>query len=1016
MAKAPETVIADGLLDFSAGINSLKPTTIASPQYPMGLKRNQLCWLNNGTVRGGGITSRTGWQYLATIHDGTALYQGGFMYRPRLGDPYIVTSIGGVIYRTRVDTDNSTQNITPIGVQNPPNEPQAYMVQGEEFLVIQAGDNLTLPLFWDGQTLRRSLGPSQNLGVTSLNFAVPAIGSVVLVTLTAPYLGPEGQTVLINGFLYQVATSALVQQFVTLKNMGDTAGKAVPPATVLYTLPQYVAHVQSATLIVGTGGYVDIVLTSPYTFAPHTGLFVNGVPAFLLTQTDSTHIRIFGVPPGAQLTQVVNSPVGAGIALPQPRTDVGNFVTGFSAPVVGGTVTTLLSNVYTGALNQPMVIGGSLYEVSAVGQPNPASNQIYLTNQNAPSPATVNAGAVMATVFELPAATAMDYFMGRIWYAQGRTYIAGDIVRGPSGTLPYDFRDSILKVTENPLAIGGDGFTIPAEAGNIRALRHTSEIDTTLGQGKLYVFSAKSIYRLDVPVSRTQWIAANDATQPMQVVVQLNYGSVNDRGIVSVNSDLLYQTFEPAIRSLTLAQRLYDIAAWGNVPISRNENRILRFNDRALLRFCSGINFDNRLWETALPIETQVGVAFQAVVPLNFDGISTLEEKDPPAWEGMYEGLDILQLLESDFGGRQRAFAIVHSRTDHSIQVWELTDSLRNDLQIANEEARITWLIEFPALTWDQVFLLKRLVSAELWVDRVYGTIDFLLEYRPDGEACWHYWNRWQICSARNSCEDVNNPICYPITPYGESYRQAMSMPLPQDGCATVEGRPLNIGYQFQAKLTITGWCRIRGFILYSQMVEKELYYGLVCPGFTPSPPRASALPSAPVQVPGSPQVQLPQPAPAPPPPVVNVGVPIDPILDQGVDPPICVHGFCDDILMSITVLSGGNARLDWNQPVDQSIITALQLMRSSDNGLTYDLIASASSFLPGGAIDLNDPGTYTDPTKPELTFIYLLNGFSVQGDRWSYNAVSITTPQNTLTSTVTATGVDLAWSAPNLT
>jgi len=170
------------------------------------------------------------------------------------------------------------------------------------------------------------------------------------------------------------------------------------------------------------------------------------------------------------------------------------------------------------------------------------------------------------------------------------------------------------------------------------------------------------------------------------------------------------------------------------------------------------------------------------------------------------------------------------------------------------------------------------------------------------------------------------------------------------------------------------------------------------------------------VQVPGSPQVQLPQPAPAPPPPVVNVGVPIDPILDQGVDPPICVHGFCDDILMSITVLSGGNARLDWNQPVDQSIITALQLMRSSDNGLTYDLIASASSFLPGGAIDLNDPGTYTDPTKPELTFIYLLNGFGVQGDRWSYNAVSITTPQNTLTSTVTATGVDLAWGAPNLT
>ena len=66
-------------------------------------------------------------------------------------------------------------------------------------------------------------------------------------------------------------------------------------------------------------------------------------------------------------------------------------------------------------------------------------------------------------VNEIPAGTAMDYFMGRIWYAQGRVANAGDIVGGPSGTLAYDFRDSVLNVTECPLVLGGDGFSVPAQ-------------------------------------------------------------------------------------------------------------------------------------------------------------------------------------------------------------------------------------------------------------------------------------------------------------------------------------------------------------------------------------------------------------------------------------------------------------------------------------------------------------------------------------------------------------------------
>lgn len=679
--------MADGSTSFISGVNSIKPTTVASAINPQGLPRDQLSWLINATVRGGGITCRNGWKYCCTVNPGTSLYQGGSMYEPDGLDPYLVLAIGGKLHRIRVDTNNSVDEISTGTTLNPENEDQYHFLQAERFLIIQVGDNVTLPLFWDGDTMRRSNG-LVNAAVYSGriltgDWQVPATGATVAVTFDAPYAGGLGDVIIIPSEI----------------NLSGT-----------------------------------------------------------------TIVDWSGVNQRYQVTAIA----GANVTLK------------------------LIEAVLPGSFN------------------------------------VANLPTIRNPVAELPAATAMDYYMGRIWYARGRTYTAGDIVKGPSGTAPYNFFDSILKVTENPLAIGGDGFTVPAQAGNIRALAHTAELNTALGQGQLYVFTRRAIYRLTVPVSRTAWIDASDSTQPLQTVAQLRYGSVGDRCVVQVNEDLFYQTMEPAIRSLVLSIR--NGKQWGNPSISSNEDRLLKFNDRERLRFASGILFDNRLWQTALPKETPVGTAFQAVAPLDFTLISTLEEQLPPAWEGMYEGLDILQLFEADFGGRQRAFAAVVSRVDGSIQVWEMTDHLKTDFNPTNE-SRITWISEYPAYTWRQEYLLKKLTGGELWVDRVYGEVVFKVEYRPDGDACWHHWHTWKICSARNSCEDVDNPICYPLLPYAEGFRQNMDLPKPQQGCQSTSGRPLNVGYQFQVKITVTGWCRIRGLLLYSEQVERRQYQKIICSG-----------------------------------------------------------------------------------------------------------------------------------------------------------------------------------------
>ena len=431
---------------------------------------------------------------------------------------------------------------------------------------------------------------------------------------------------------------------------------------------------------------------------------------------------------------------------------------------------------------------------------------------------------------EIPASGPMVYYSGRIWYSQNRQWTAGDIEGNQaSGTVSNNFLDSILRVTENPLATGGDGFIVPSQAGPIRAMAYTANLDTALGQGPLYIFTAKQVYAMQVPITRTAWIAADTNTQPLVTVAQINNGAVGDRCVVHVNGDLFYQSFDPAIRSLIVATRYFQ--QWGNVAISNNETRALGFNDRSILRFATGIQFDNRLLMGILPKQTDRGVACQAIAPLDFDLISTLQDRLPPAWEGVWEGLDILQMFTGDFGGLPRAFALVVSRLDKSIDLFEITTTSRTDYSATpgDTDHRVGWFLEFPAFNWGKEFELKWLQGGEIWVDKIFGPVNLEVYYRPDADPCWYFWHQERLCATRVCAEDMNNPVCYPTSPnYREAWKWTITLPEPPEPKAqSNSSRPADVGYQFQVKLVIKGWMRIRGLILYAADKEKQIFEGL---------------------------------------------------------------------------------------------------------------------------------------------------------------------------------------------
>ena len=168
MAKSSDAIyIPDGSFDWSGGVDSSVVTTLASELNPKGLGRNLLSWLNNATVRGGCITQRPGFQPLLKLI-ASGKWQGGYLYQPDSANPYLVCQISGVLYSALLEPPYTITDLTqgnPL-LLNPFAAEMAFFCQGENFLVIQAGDyyfyqndaDRTLPLFWDGFTLRRSIG------------------------------------------------------------------------------------------------------------------------------------------------------------------------------------------------------------------------------------------------------------------------------------------------------------------------------------------------------------------------------------------------------------------------------------------------------------------------------------------------------------------------------------------------------------------------------------------------------------------------------------------------------------------------------------------------------------------------------------------------------------------------------------------------------------------------------------------------------------------------------------------
>lgn len=485
------------------------------------------------------------------------------------------------------------------------------------------------------------------------------------------------------------------------------------------------------------------------------------------------------------------------------------------------------------------VVGGRIYridpiekttlEVTIPGDANPftfergwsvQAETFWIYNDGQTRPFIFNGGSARrATDKEIGPGTVITYVQGRLWYAlpDGLGFRATDLVGNTdSGTPAYDYRDSILRETENDYLNEGGDFRVPFNCGEITAMAATSNLDTSQGQGPLQVLCQRNGFTVNTPVNRDIW---KSVTYPIQTESLIGAGCSGMQGTVNVNGDLFFRAPD-GIRSFIIARRQF--RDWGNTPQSWEVSGLLNFDQPDLLTFGSGAVIDNRYLTTLSPAWSKEGVYHRGLAVVDLAPITSIQATAAPVYDGLWTGLNILGVRQTVEGTFMLTLA-----EDKSIELWRIT----TDEQFDDGDGRIQWTVVPRTMFIDRDVAgrpgrkLKRLETADFEYDRITGLADFKLSWSPDAYPCPTVWKEWQECV--QDC--FTNIDCTGNLVFQTGYQPRKRVSDPPDTCAIGAKRPLRNFYTLVPRIDITGPARLLSARFGASVCDEPKFEANVC-------------------------------------------------------------------------------------------------------------------------------------------------------------------------------------------
>lgn len=404
---------------------------------------------------------------------------------------------------------------------------------------------------------------------------------------------------------------------------------------------------------------------------------------------------------------------------------------------------------------------------------------------------------------EVPVGTIMAYGMGRLVVVRNRNIYFGDLYGSHDGTDPGD---SVLIFEESTFLNEGYPAAISFALGRIAGAKFLSQQDASEGTGQLLVFSEGGVSSFFLSQPREEW-----KQSAFQRVSLINVGARGHRAIVSINGDLWFRSGE-GWRSYRQARA--EINGWARLPMSTEVRDYIESDTDQQLVYGSAITFDNRLIGTCTPRPNQGRPVHKGLLALDFDVLSSFGAATlKPAWDGHWHGVDVVQLLQGSFQGKQRAFAIIVSAAGRN-ELVEITKTDRRDTA-----GPIACEIGMRSFDFKAPYNEKELYSSDAWFTDIGDPISPELSYRPDGQPEWQPWFTLSEISPRGTCQAIT---CGGVPTVRYNFAPRKTFPKPANVCDIYTGRQMRLGYEFQPRLKWTGHAKLHRFRLHAMKITED--------------------------------------------------------------------------------------------------------------------------------------------------------------------------------------------------
>ena len=369
-----------------------------------------------------------------------------------------------------------------------------------------------------------------------------------------------------------------------------------------------------------------------------------------------------------------------------------------------------------------------------------------------------------------------------------------------------------LNFSETTFINEGGNLLIPLYMGSIQFLAFMPIQDVSTGQGDLIVVGEFGAVSFSVATPRTQW----KETIGFQRVLFSDIGALSS-DFESINGDIYFRSRQGnGIRTYRSARA--EFGGFGMSPISAELDQVFLNEDLSKLSTVSMIHFDDRLLMTCKPNTVEGKLVFKGIVALDFRPCSVNNGKAGAIYDGIWGGLQIVKLVKTVLGKKDRAFAVCfHGDDVNSFQIWELTKDAVQDKnhRTGNSSRLIRSLVLTKAYGFESPFSERKLIHGELWFSGVGGwnqlgkkfTAD--LKFRPDANPNWTNWGDWELCFSESDSRALRG------------YAPQLRAVVPEVSTNGFTERQIGRGYDFKLRVEWRGRAQLEKLIVHAlQLVE----------------------------------------------------------------------------------------------------------------------------------------------------------------------------------------------------